>query len=321
MTENKFIVVFDTNSYRNLVKGKSSTDISSIIQEIKIAESRKNIIVYGSIIVGMEMLGNIVEGEGGNNYNECLNGVIAMGYHCYNQTLNSPRIIAHSYLHIAKSMFGIEPIDIVNRVQDLTQVIYDFKNDYEKAIIYHNQNSTFNIIKEYIKIEETNFSSDIIDLISFVKKEILIKYPKISSKHLHNKMLDYIKNGLYGPAIVVKFINKVANTLNIQLSIDESIQKAISMNIEFPIFMDFYRWISYKIVQDNIDMLSKKSKKKKWNWLWDYEVTFAISNTKLDNREVILVTSEDDIPKMLKDFGYNNKVIDINQYIDFINGI
>ena len=81
---NKYAVVFDTNSYREFVRGKK--DIISDIEKLKELEAKKNIQAYSHIIVGMEMLANLVEGEDGVNYNDCLNGIRAMSNHCYDGT-------------------------------------------------------------------------------------------------------------------------------------------------------------------------------------------------------------------------------------------
>ncbi len=90
------------------------------------------------------------------------------------------------------------------------------------------------------------------------------------------------------------------------------------MHLEFPLSVGFYKWICSKIVSDNIDMQSKTSKEKRWNWQWDYQVSFLISPHTLDNREVILVTSDGDIIEMLRDFGYQNKVLTITEYLEYL---
>lgn len=318
MKEKKFAVVFDTNSYRKFVSGKFRADILYKTADLRKVESKKNIQAYGSVIVGMEMLGNLVEGEDGFNYKDCLNGIIAMANHCFDEAKNEPRIIPQSYLHIARSFFGVTPKEILERVQNLGGVINDFKIDYKKAIEHHKSKSTFEDIKNYIEKEEINFSRQIVDLIDGARQEILNKHPKITLKQLRAKLLDYIENGPYEPFIALAIIYVVAATLNLQLQQDEGVKRAFSMNLEFPLSVGFYRWISYKIVNDNIDMQSKTSKQKRWNWLWDYHVSFVISNSTLDNREVILVTSDSDLTEMLQDFGYKNKVLDISQYLDFV---
>jgi len=317
MSERKYAVIFDTNAYRQFVTGKSYTETLSQTQELIKAELGKDIQAYGSIIVGMEMIGNLAEGEEGFNYKDCLNGIIAMGNHCFDETEQQPRIIPQAYLNIAYSFFNIIPKEIEDRTKNLGGVIRDFKIDHAKALAFH-KTKTFNDVKEYIEKEEINFSTQIVDLIEGAKLEILKKHPRIAPKQLRTKLLDYIENGPFEPFIALAIIYAVAATLRLQLPQNEGVKKALSMNVEFPLSVGFYRWISYKIIDDNIDMQSKTSIQKRWNWLWDYHVSFVISNHTLDNREVILITSDSDMTEMLQDFGYSNKVMTLNEYLEFL---
>ncbi len=315
----KFAVVFDTNSYRQFVTGKTTAQVLQDVADMKISEAKKSIQAYGIMVVGMEMLANLPEGEGGFNYKDCLNGAIAMGNHCLDDNLKRPRIIPQPYLHLTRSFFGTVPTEIETRVKNLAGVVDDLRIDVTKAIEHHKKTGTFDQIKDYINKEEAKFSNDIVDLIDGARQEILRKHPKIAPKQLRTKLLDYIENGPFEPFVALAIIYAVSITLQIQLPKDESIKRAMSMHLEFPLSVGFYKWICSKIVYDNIDMQSKTSKEKRWNWQWDYQVSFLISPHTLDNREVILVTSDGDMTDMLKDFGYQNKVLTITEYLDFLN--
>lgn len=318
MADKKFAVVFDTNSYRQFVTGKATEEVLKAVNELKEAEAKKNIQAYGIMVVGMEMLGNLSESESGFNYQDCLNGVFAMSNHCFDDTHKAPRIIPQPYLHLTRSFFGVVPTEIEERAKNMGGVVNDFKNDYKQAIEHHKKTATFDKIKNYIDQEETKFSTDIIDLIDGARQEILRKHPRIAPKQLRTKLLDYIENGPFEPFIALVIIYAVATTLQIQLPKDEGIKRALSMHLEFPLSVGFYKWICSKIVSDNIDMQSKTSREKRWNWQWDYQVSFLISSHTLDNREVILVTSDGDIIEMLNDFGYQNKVLTITQYLYYL---
>lgn len=316
MTDKKFAVVFDTNSYRNLVTGKTTDQVLKIIDEIKIDEAKKNIQAYGAVAVSLEMLSHLAD-EADFNYKDCLNGVIAMANHCFDDHHKAPRIIPHPYLHIARSFFDTIPTEIKTRVENIGGLVNDFKADFEKAIEHHKSKGTFVDINNWISKEEIDFSTSIVLPIDGAKEEILKLHPTISQQHLREKLLEFI-NTKFEPFHAMAIIYAVAITLQIQLTEDELRHKAFAMNLEFPLSVGFYRWISYKIVHDTIDMQSKKSKIKRWNWRWDYEVSFLISEHTLDNREVILVTADTDITDILNDFGYKNKVLNISQYLDYL---
>jgi hypothetical protein len=65
-------------------------------------------------------------------------------------------------------------------------------------------------------------------------------------------------------------------------------------------------------------MQSRTSKVKRWNWHWDYHVSFLVNGHTLANKEVILVTSDGDIIEMLKELGYENKVFTITEYLNYL---
>ncbi|MFL5765469.1 MAG: hypothetical protein ACJ77K_16105 [Bacteroidia bacterium] len=315
--ENKFAVVFDTNSYRQFVAGKPTAQVISDVVDMKIAEAKKSIQSYGIMVVGMEMLANLAEGESGFNYKDCLNGSIAMGNHCLDE-LKRPRVVPQPYLHLTRSFFGLIPTEIETRAKNMAGVVDDIRIDSTKAIEHHKQVGTFDQIKDYINNEESHFSTNIVDLIDGARQEILRKHPRIDAKQLRIKLLDYIENGPFEPFVAMAIIYAVSATLQIQLPKDEGIKRAMSMHLEFPLSVGFYKWICHKIVHDNIDMQSKASREKRWNWQWDYQVSFLISPHTIDNRELILVTSDGDMTQMLKDFGYQNKVLTLAEYIKFL---
>lgn len=318
MSEKNYAVIFDTNSYRQFVLGKSTDEVLSNVEELIQSEEKKHIKAYGSVIVGMELLANLSEGEDGFNYKDCLNGVIAMGNHCFDKTGEGPRIIPQAYLHLTRSFFGIVPPEVEERTQNLGGVINDLKRNYTEALVYHNQKNTFENIKSYIQAEEAQFSTQIVDLIDGARNELKNKHPRIAPKQLRTKLLDYIDNGPFEPFIALAMIYAIAATLGLQIPKNEGINRAFSLNMNFPLSVGFYRWICHKIVDDNIDMQSKSSKEKRWNWLWDYHVSFAMSDGTLDGREVILITSDGDMTEMLADFGYSNRVMTIQEYLEFL---
>jgi hypothetical protein len=317
MTEKKFAVVFDTNSYRQFANGKSLQEVLTATTQLRADEARKNIQSYGAVIVSLEMLSHLVENENDFNYKDCLNGILAMGNHCFDDNLDYPRIIPQPYLHITRSFFGAVPTEMEQRVKNIGGVVNDLRIDYEKAISFHKSKGTFEDIMGYLTNEEQKFSSEIMYPIDGAKQEILKQHPKIAPKDLRVKLLDFI-NKNFEPYHAIAIICAVSILLKKQLEWEEILKKAFAMNLEFPLSVGFYRWVSYKIVADTIDMQSKASKEKRWNWIWDYQVSFLMSENTLDNREVILVTSDRDVTEMLNDFGYNNKVLTISEYLDYL---
>lgn len=314
----KYAVIFDTNSYRKFVSNKNKEEIISGIEEIIELEDSKDIVQFASVIVGMEMLANLAEGEEGFNFKDCLNGVIAMTTHCQEKDNETLRIFPNAALHILKSYFNFIPKDLKDRNMNLGGVLNDIKKDPENSIKHHTERNTFEDIKNYVNNEEVIFSNQITTLLEEIKSEFIKKHPNIANKQLRAKLLDYIENGSFEPLMALGLIFSIASKYQLNLPQEEGIKRAFSLNIEFPLSVGFFRWIAYKIVDDNIDMNSKTSKEKRWNWVWDYHVSFALNNSTINDREVIVVTSDKDLTEIIKDFGYENKVLTLEEYLKFL---
>lgn len=317
MNNTKYAVVFDTNSYRQFVTGKTTDETIKAIEELREAEEKKNIIAIGIMIVGVEMLGNLVEGEAGVNYKDCLNGVVALANHCNDKETNTLRITPHPFLHLSNSFFTVRPPSIEALVQNIGGVLNDFKSDIEVALEYHRRYNTFENVKNFLEAEEKTFANEITQLIEQVKQDVRRNDPQINEKKLRAETLKYIDKDPFASLMAKAIIYNVAEKLGVQLSPVEIDNRASSLSLDLPVAVGFYKWICSRIVSGNINMHSPASQKQRWNWLWDYQVSFVISSG-LNNREVILVTSDQDIIKILGACGYQDKVLTISEYLNYV---
>jgi len=89
MTNDRYAVVFDTNSYRNLILHKPIEEVKGFVEQIRKKERLKNIVAKATPVVGMEMLANLAGPGKSLHYDDCLKGLIAMANHCYEEESNS----------------------------------------------------------------------------------------------------------------------------------------------------------------------------------------------------------------------------------------
>ncbi len=318
MSDKKIAVIFDTNSYRNFVRGKNFDEVIELTNKLRKQEKTKDIRPSASVIALIEMIANLAEGKNGFNYNDCLNGIVAMSYHCFDNVEQAPRIIPHAYLLIAKSFFHQLPSQVEENVKNLGGLLNDFKNDKDIAIRHYEKQATFENYKEYIGNLETGFSQQIIALIDGVKSEIKKDSPDISSKHLREKMLNYIDSDLFYNNMSIAILTALSNKMGLSYSQSEFKKMGTFLSENFPFASGFFKWICYEVVDKNIDLNSKTSKEKRWNWIWDYNVSFSVSNSTVQGREVILVTSDKDLKQMLADTGFGARVMELDDYLDFV---
>lgn len=319
MNSEKYAVVFDTNSYRNLIRYTSFEDIEASIAQLKEKEARKNIMAKATPVVASEMLANLAGPGKSPHYDDCLKGLIAMANHCCEEAENTMHIIPLPYLHLAINFFEVSPPYAELVTKNMAGVIGDFKIDYLKAVEGHLLKETFTKLKDYIDGEEPRWIREVESFIELARHEALKSNPSINGKDLRDKMLEFIDSGLFVPRISMAIIFSLAKSLQIKMSGIEPATKGWILPQMFPLSVAFYQWICRKIVMDNIDLRNKKSRETRWNWRWDYEVSFLMNDHLLNGRIVLLVTSDKDMTKMLKKYGYGGRVMDLNKYIEFLD--
>lgn len=95
--------------------------------------------------------------------------------------------------------------------------------------------------------------------------------------------------------------------------------KGYYLTQDFPFCVRFYQWVCHRIVEGKIDMHAKNSREKRWNWRWDYEVSFLINDNPISGRQLLLVTADRDIIRMLQEYGYERRVMDLPTYLAFLD--
>lgn len=242
-----------------------------------------------------------------------------MAEHCYVKNENGYHIAPHPYVHISRNFFEVAPSALELISKNIAGIIGDFKENYLKAIEGHLLNETFVRLKSYIDNEEPRWISEVEGYVKGVRQEVLKLYPLIESKNLRAKMLDFIDSGNFVPLISMAIIFDIAQSLKIKMTDQEHVEKGYLLPLVFPLAVGFYQWICHRIVADNIDLQNQRSRQTRWNWRWDYEVSFLINDHLLNGRKVFLVTSDKDIIKMLKEYGFGGRVMNLDLYLEFLD--
>lgn len=317
---NKIAIVFDTNSYRGFVSGKNTDEVINSLKDLKESERKKNIIALAAPIVALEMLSHLSDGSEGPHFKDCFNGSIAMALHTSDDNFKSD-IILEPFLQLSNSFFLTRIPEKVEENQNIIGVTRDLAREPEKALRHHIEKRTFFKIKAFLDDKEKEFCDNIIRGIEGAKLDIKKGNPNITNKLLNKKLLKLFKSQDFKNFQAIAILTAVATLINSDLlnNGNEIINRALKMNKEMPFTSGFRCWLFNKIIEDNIDMNSKVSREKRWNWIWDEQIVSYISESKLSGREVIIVTGDKDITKVLHEYGYNNKVMTLEKYIAFIS--
>ena len=242
-----------------------------------------------------------------------------MANHCCDEAENTMHMIQLPYLHLTINFFEVSPPLAELITKNLAGVIGDFKIDYLKAIEYHQRTETFTKYREYIDGEEPRWISEVESFVELARREASKDDPSIAGKELRDKMLKFIDSGHFVPRISMAIIFSLAKSLQIRMTGEEHANKGYILPQMFPMSVAFYQWICRRIVIDNIDLQNKRSRQKRWNWRWDYEVSFLMNDHLLNGRIVLLVTSDKDMTKMLQNYGYGLRVMTLSNYLEYLD--
>lgn len=312
------IVYFDTNSYRDLVFEKKTEEILLEISEIKDLEHRKNIYASATSTVATELLGNLVDESAMYNYKDCLNSLIVMGKHCLDDKNDIFRMTPPPFGHISKSLFGFVPTKFEEDLKNLGGLLSSFGKNSQNAITNYKERGTFSYAKEYLQTGEFNFIENITALLENAKILMQERYPASTKKQQRDKLLQYLKSEEFGEQFAIAQVLTIGQVVNIQLPMAEIIARAKFLNKTFPVSAGFFKFICHRIADRSIDLQSKLSRQKRWNWIWDYQVSFVCANQKIDGRDVILVTADDEMTEMLEELGFGGKIYNFKSYKEFL---
>lgn len=315
MTNQKISVFFDTNSYSQIVRNKNSVELSNFFNLVKSAEKGKNIEPISTLTVNLELSSNLVEGKRGINYENCLNGLRFLTNHCFDVDSQRIRISSLPFFQISGMLFGALPIDFDRSSIKISRRFELFKSFNSEPVI---PNGFYEFVKTTLSENEEGFSNSLIALIDAANHGMRQIYPNTNNKFRKRKLIEYFKSDAYAQNLALNSVKIVAEKLNVNLDNEELQKRAIFLRKQLPISSAFFQWILCEIIEKNIDMTSKKSKAKRWNWLWDYQISFIISESTINEGKIILITSDKEIIKLLKDNGLNDKVMTIDQYLKFL---
>ncbi len=330
--DEKIGVVFDTNAYRNFVRDLEIDQVSEAVQKLRQKENEAGVKTYGSVIVGLELLAHLVEGD--CNFDECIKAIIALGTHCVDKE-SGWRIIPDARLHVIGIYFKDSPEkeELESKALNIGGVISDVGKNHEDNIENHRLRGTFKNIKNYIDIAEKDFlktikyllffskTFDIIDNCSYINKsqrDLIKNELKKSNSYLKEKQLKFFNGKEFETLSSYCIIKYLSEHLNQKNNGNEIIRKSRSVVDEFPLFFGFLKSMLIKIVEDNVDIKSKKTKQKRANWIWDYNISFHISDKTLDGRKSIIITSDKDMTDILRKNSYEDRVMSLKEYFEFV---
>lgn len=314
------IIVFDTNSYRQFASRASEEITKKHITDLKGLEKPRNIQAVLATDVALELYSHL-DDLNDSEYDICKNSVIAQHLHTLHN--NSPALILNSDVHLCNVVFGKMP-EFSKNQQEKVLKMSGFL--YNNSTPHHLEGYTKNFkeIKRFNLQKKNDFINRLKSFNNAVKDAHKIIEDGTSEEiEAAQRRLDITKEELSGDISIQKFAEGLLERATSTLGIDkknlrkEEIEEKINIiRTQFLVPIIFIRNIYKSIFQNPYDFNLRDPEK--GNSYWDYELSFQISNY-VNGNEIIFVTFEKKFSTAAKEAGYENRVINLKNYLNEIN--
>lgn len=309
------IVVFDTNAYRNFVKGKSIENIKQEITEIRTKEKQKRITAYLHTTVGMELLGNLYE-TNGTLFQSCMKASAAMYLHCSDS--NAYRIMSLHEVQLCRDFFHVEDIHSICTQKVVGSILYQISQNPTQDTVNKNIEN-IKRIKLFIDKAEESSAKEIEDFIKNIDPTSTDWQIFKNDKNKRRQYLSFIRSSEFENqtsyamlCIIYNYCQlKKYNMSSIELDKIDNMVKAYKES--HMILINFRRKYFESLVGSNFNFREKS----RINFIWDEKILSIVGRT-LESKDILLVTSDRWMHDAAKIINPNSKIMNYQEYINFL---
>jgi len=308
-------VIFDTNAYREFSYyfGGDFSEIVNNMEKLVYIERKKEIEAYISPPVLLELFSHLAN-PNDRAYKNCKYSVIASYIHSKFQESDDYRILADSESTLAKLLFNYEDTALIQKWKVLGNYAYQiFINEDESNI--NKFRKYFELIAEYVGEVEEQFLSDIFNFVVLRLNPSAINWkPLINEKGKRKAFLNYLNSGNSISGLALMQVYKACNIAKIdprKIKLDNYTDKAKNA---FSAALTLFNEILKRIAESGCNLRNKNRR----NWIWDIQILFSVTNNTLNNKNVMLITTDRDMLKAAQDVRLGSNVLRLKEYLNSI---
>jgi hypothetical protein len=308
-------VIFDTNAYRYLVKGKKFSQVDKLIQKLKAKEQKNNIETLISPIVAKELLAHVADKKDAS-YDICLNAIKALYLHSsIGKTYN---MVASPELLISKAFFDktIPANEETNKA--IGQMLYHIAtNPTEKVFKKLRQNLQAN--KDHVINGENSFATQMKQFVSVIDPDAKGWQIFPSDEKKRKKVLAYIRseNCSFEIALAFLFISYqlLVFTGDLELVPNEELrEKAKSLISVFPEPIALHKQVLENLVNSEFNLFNES----RTNFVWDIQLMFNVGNHQIDGSKLYFVTDDKAIIRSAIKENAKYTILNYEEYLDYL---
>lgn len=305
-------IIFDTNAYRNLTVNRSFDECKKIIDRIVTQEAINNNLSFLSPIVLIELAAHLND-TNDKAYLNCKNAYASCYLHCKDYVSENFRMIPDGESHLAKVLFNYENTVVLDKLTAYGQLAYRTYADFSENNI-DSFRKHFQEMSKYVEFVETQF---VTDMHTYIVKELNPEatdwHPLKQDKVRRKRLLQEIKSDKPIDYFALAQVVKASDIANVKLDDYDLFDLTDRVKSVFPAPLYLYKNIFNKIVESGADLTNPK--KKRWNWIWDIQILFSISDISMASKDTLLVTSDNDVIAAANAAGLSNKIMPLKDYL------
>ncbi|WP_439584126.1 hypothetical protein [Dyadobacter bucti] len=305
---NNLNIIFDTNIYRGLTYGLNRIEVIECFEQIKRAETARDLIGVLTAVTAMELLSHLAN-DNDLGFEQCLLAITGAGIHATREYL---RFIPHITLQLQQLVFGeLDPVDVHGNevIAGLVSIIS--AGDPKKNIAKYNDQITE--INRLVQLHKSDF-------ISTSQRAANLVDPKSSNGQIFKNdkvqrqgLLKILKGEQ--PIILQArgYFDKTIKGKLHHFSKDMAEQKIAEIARCYKTALTLHVKLLERVATSGYDMTN--TKKKRANTIFDIYQLFSVNDETMQGKESVFVTNEKWLKEVAIESGFSEKVIDLTTYL------
>lgn len=316
-SQNKEIVIFDTNAYRYLTQGKSFDQVEKTIRKFKEKEAEKGIVALMNSIVVEELLAHVAE-PSDSSHEICVNALKGLYLHCGNN--ESFSMFPDIDVLIAKLLFNYEMPERVEQQETLGHLAYLIAKE-ETSKVLRKFPHQFKQVKRHVNETEELFVSATKEMIKAYNKTECDSELFPDNPEMKKKIKDHINSTSVsmeiGLAWVFETIQRITNQpIPLTPEYIKSAQTKYSKFIEdFCAPIELWKEVLRRHIYSDFNM----SNNNRANFVWDIHLMFSVTKLSMQGSKVYFVTADKAILNAAEKCGLNLSILTFDEYIEYLN--
>ena len=302
------IVIFDTNSYRDLVAGIDLDAVEPLMKKLLSLESQKGITALMSSVVTEEILGHLLDGEETRTFKSCLKATKAIYMHCGDN--RQYRLIPSPQTQMAKEFFGVESKKFKATQDALSLIAYEISKEPTKDTIIKYE-TQLKQVKTHLRDSEKALADGVREMGRGIDPNYTDWNLFVGNKSMRKKYLDFIRSKEFREGTAKMWLFAVGTNLqNEGLIADPSPtpQMITDYVSRYAAALNMHSLFYELIMNPGFDV----TKNSHANYLWDSQIMHVVGHS-VTNDDILLVTSDGamirEANKAIKD-----KVVTLEEY-------